>query len=639
MAISTYQSTRLQRNEQMRQNLEQGTIQGLAAHPKENKIDEEIQKNSSGKNSVLPSYNKQIENLSSIERLKYEYGVEKNVVLSRENVEKNRELLEKYMEYFSVYPDIFLDVIAPADSRFHLYFYQRIFLRACMRYKYHYCIASRGYSKSFLSILAGILRCIFLPGTTMFLVAPGASQGVEIAQEKINLILSIWPMLGAEIAKKNESQKEINLFFKNGSNFDVLTVTSKSRGLRRNAGILDEVRDHDPDKLNAVVIPVMNISRRTASGAYNQYEKHQPQTWISSASQKSDYCYQKLIDFLERSILDPDNIYVEGCDYHVPVACGLMPIDFINDVKNDSTFNEITFAQEYLSIFTGGASNSWIATSKLTRLRRIVNPHYKNKCTKGSKEFYVISVDVARSGEARSIACVWHVLPQQSPKKWIKKLVNLYTFRGDERHFQDQANSLKRLIAAFDPKEVVIDGTGLGRGLLDFMVIETIDNKTGETLPAYGSYNDEELKKVQPQDAPKIINTLIASASLNTEVYSIAYTELMSGHVRLLIEENEAKSKLMATKVGQRMTLDKRVAKLMPYEMTTRLIEEIGNLRVKASVGSGKNIALERINKDIQKDRFSALCYGLYSIRCMEDEQAKKDKRGKFKLSKFIMKN
>ena len=634
MAISTYQSTRLQRNELVRQKLEQGVVQGLEAHPKQN---EKIQNFSDGKNSVLTSYNKEIENLSSIERLKYEYGVEKNVVLSRENVEKNRQLLETYMEYFSVYPDIFLDLIAPAESKFHLYFYQRIFLRACMRYKYHYCIASRGYSKSFLSILAGILRCIFLPGTTMFLVAPGASQGVEIASEKINLILSIWPMLGAEIAKKNESQKEINLFFKNGSNFDVLTVTSKSRGLRRNAGILDEVRDHDPDKLNAVVIPVMNISRRTASGAYNQYEKHQPQTWISSASQKSDYCYQKLIDFTERSILDPDNIYVEGCDYHVPVACGLMPIDFINDVKNDATFNEITFAQEYLSIFTGGASNSWITTSKLTRLRKIVNPHYKNKAR--GKEFYVISVDVARSGEARSIACVWHVLPQQQPKKWIKKLVNLYTFRGDERHFQDQANSLKRLIAAFDPKEVVIDGTGLGRGLLDFMVIETVDNKTGEILPAYASFNDEELKKVQPADAPKIINTLIASASLNTEVYSIAYTELMSGHVRLLIEENEAKSKLMATKVGQKMTLDKRVAKLMPYEMTTRLIEEIGNLRVKASVGSGKNIALERINKEIQKDRFSALCYGLYSIRCMEDEEAKKNKRGKRKLSQFIMKN
>ena len=407
--------------------------------------------------------------------------------------------------------------------------------------------------------------------------------------------------------------------------------------MRRNAGILDEVRDHDPDKLNAVVIPVMNISRRTASGAYNQYEKHQPQTWISSASQKSDYCYQKLIDFLERSILDPDNIYVEGCDYHVPVACGLMPQDFINDVKNDATFNEITFAQEYLSIFTGGATNSWIAPSKLTRLRKIVNPHYKNKAR--GKEFYIISVDVARSGEARSIATVWHVLPQPHPKKWIKKLVNLYTFRGDERHFQDQANALKHLIAAFQPKEVVIDGTGLGRGLLDFMVIETYDEKTGELLPAYGSFNDEELKKVQPAEVPKIINVLIASASLNSEIHSIAYTEIMSGHVRLLIEENEAKSKLMATKIGQKMTLDKRVAKLMPYEMTTRLIEEIGNLRVKAATGSGKNIALERVNKDIQKDRFSAMEYGLYTIRLMEDDEVKRSKRGKNRLAKFIMKN
>lgn len=631
-----YKSTRTLRGEQLRQSIDNNNKQGAAAHPRPK--NDKITDNSIQKNFVIPSYNKEIEKLSAIERLKYEYGVEKNIVLTKENIQQNRNLLEKYMQYFSVYPDIFLDLISPADSKFHLYFYQRIFLRACMRFKYHYCIASRGYSKSFLSILAGILRCIFLPGTTMFIVCPGASQGVEVAQEKINLILSIWPMLSAEIAKKNESQKEINLFFKNGSNFDVLTTTSKSRGLRRNAGIIDEVRDHNAEKLNAIVIPVMNISRRTASGAWNPYEAHQPQTWISSASQKSDYCYQKMIDFFERSILDPDNIYVEGCDYHVPVACGLMPQDFINDVKNDATFNEITFAQEYLSIFTGGASNSWMPTSKMTRLRKIVNPHYKAKPSQYG-EFYVISVDVARSGEARSIACVWQVLPQKAPKKWIKKLVNLYTFRGDERHFLDQANSLKKIIAAFDPKEVIIDGTGLGRGLLDFMVIETFDSKTGQTLPPYASYNDEELRKVQPNDAPQIINVLIASASLNTELYSIAYSEIMSGHVRLLIEENEAKSKLMATKVGQKMTLDKRVAKLMPYEMTTRLIEEIGNLRIKSSVNSGKNIMLERINQDIQKDRFSAMIYGLYSIKLMEDKEAKKAKRGRNKLSAFIMKN
>ena len=609
---------------------------GIAAHPKPNKL--EIQKNSNEKNITISSYDKETQNLSSIERLKYEYGIEKNIVLTKENVDNNRELIEKYVQYFSAYPDIFLDLITPAETDFHLYFYQRIFLRACMRFKFHHCTASRAYSKSFLSILAGILRCIFLPGTKGAIVAPGANQGVEIAREKINQIFTIWPLLEKEIAKKNESQTEINLLFKNNSNFDVLTVTSKSRGSRRNTLIVDEVRDHDPSKLNPIVIPVLNISRRMASGSINPYEKHSPVTWISSASQKSDYNYQKLIDYLERSILDPDNIYIEGCDYHVPVACGLISQDMIDDVKNDITFNEIDFAQEYLSIFTGGAAEGWMPSSRLTRLRKIVNPHYKNMC-KSDKDFYVIGVDVARTGDARSIATVVQVVPQPYPRKWIKKIVNLYTFNGDERHFQDQANALKRLIAAFHPKEVIIDGTGLGKGLLDFMVMETIDSKTGEILPAYGSYNYDELKKVQPADAPEIINVLIANASLNSEVHSIFYTEVTSGHVRLLIEENEAKSKLMATKMGQKMTLDKRVARLMPYEMTTRLIEEVGNLRIKATTAASKNIMVERINKEIQKDRFSATEYALYAVHCMEDKEAKKNKRGKHRLSQFIMKN
>ena len=611
-------------------------IQGIAAHQRPNKL--QIQQNSIEKNITISSYDKEIENLSSIERLKYEYGIEKNIVLTKENVELNRELIEKYTQFFSVYPDIFLDLITPAETDFHLYFYQRIFLRACMRFKFHHCTASRAYSKSFLSILAGILRCIFLPGTKGAIVAPGANQGVEIAREKINQIFSIWPLLEKEIAKKNESQTEINLLFKNNSNFDVLTVTSKSRGSRRNTLIVDEVRDHDPKKLNPIVIPVLNISRRTACGTMNPYEKHSPVTWISSASQKSDYNYQKLIDYLERSILDPDNIYVEGCDYHVPVACGLISQDMIDDVKNDITFNEIDFAQEYLSIFTGGAAEGWLSSSKLTRLRKIVNPHYKNMC-KNDKDFYVIGVDVARTGDARSIAAIIQVIPQPYPKKWIKKIVNLYTFNGDERHFQDQANSLKKLIAAFNPREVIIDGTGLGKGLLDFMVMETTDSKTGEILPAYGSYNYEELKKVQPVDAPQIINVLIANASLNSEVHSIFYTEVMSGHIRLLIEENEAKSKLMATKAGQKMSLDKRVARLMPYEMTTRLIEEVGNLRIKATTAASKNIMVERINKEIQKDRFSATEYAIYAVRCMEDKEMKKNKRGKHRLSQFIMKN
>lgn len=96
---------RLQQGEQLRQNLLNSAAQDLAAHPRPKNENEEIQKNSMKKNSVISSYNKETEKMSSIERLKYEYGLEKNVVLTKDNVELNRELIEKYVQYFSAYPD------------------------------------------------------------------------------------------------------------------------------------------------------------------------------------------------------------------------------------------------------------------------------------------------------------------------------------------------------------------------------------------------------------------------------------------------------------------------------------------------------------------------------------------------------
>ena len=62
-------------------------------------------------------------------------------------------------------------------------------------------------------------------------------------------------------------------------------------------------------------------------------------------------------------------------------------------------------------------------------------------------------------------------------------------------------------------------------------------------------------------------------------------------------------------------------------------------MRIKATTAASKNIMVERINKEIQKDRFSATEYAIYAVRCMEDKEVKKNKRGKHRLSQFIMKN
>ena len=88
----------------------------------------------------------------------------------------------------------------------------------------------------------------------------------------------------------------MKLTFRNGSVFDVVSPLNSTRGGRRNAGILDEYRDHDADDLNEIVLPLLNVTRKMKNGVENPKEPHQVQIWISSASDKNTYCYDKTIE-------------------------------------------------------------------------------------------------------------------------------------------------------------------------------------------------------------------------------------------------------------------------------------------------------------------------------------------------------
>lgn len=55
--------------------------------------------------------------------------VEKGIELITDFLDANEELIEKYLNFWMLYPDCFLDVIKPQNSPIHLFFYQRICLR------------------------------------------------------------------------------------------------------------------------------------------------------------------------------------------------------------------------------------------------------------------------------------------------------------------------------------------------------------------------------------------------------------------------------------------------------------------------------------------------------------------------------
>ena len=71
------------------------------------------------------------------------------------------------------------------------------------------------------------------------------------------------------------------------------------------------------------------------------------------------------------------------------------------------------------------------------------------------------------------------------------------------------------------------------------------------------------------------------------------------------------------------MSLEERVKRLMPHELTTKLFEEMSKLRRK----NGLDIVLEQINARFPKDKYSAFAYGLWRIKELEEENYKKIQR------------
>ena len=84
-----------------------------------------------------------------------------------------------------------------------------------------------------------------------------------------------------------------------------------------------------------------------------------------------------------------------------------------------------------------------------------------------------------------------------------------------------------------------------------------------------------------------VIYNIKANAALNSEIYSNLYVQINSGNLLLLANERIVKDKLMTTKKGQRMNYLSREKFLLPYTMTSRLIDEMNNLKLKASGAAG----------------------------------------------------
>ncbi len=559
----------------------------------------------------------------------------KKIGLSEERIRAVIPIFIKYISLWREYPDIFIDMMTPPKSNFALFFYQRIFLRAAIRHKYCYATFTRAFSKSFLSILILLIRCILYPGAKLFICSGGKEQAANIAKEKIEEIFDLFPAIKNEtIEKENQFGKDyVRIQFKNGSRLDVVAVRESSRGGRRHGGLMEEVLLIDGEKLNTVIIPLMNVSRRAKNGEVDPEESlNKSQIYVTTAGFKDHYSYEKLIQLLIWQVVKPGSSFVFGGSWRIPVAHKLLDRNFVKDLKADGTFNEVSFNREYESIWCGSIEDAFFNSDLFDRHRVLRQPEYEHSGRSSAGAYYIISVDVGRLG-CQSVACVIKVTPQAGGAA-LKTLVNIYTY--DDEHFEDQAFQIKQLFYKYNARALVIDANGLGVGIVDYMIKPSTSNRTGEILPPFGVINDEEryYKKYETPDTQMEAMYLIkATQEINSEAHVNVLTQMSSGKVKLLIDERTAKTKLLSTKMGKEMSPEQRAEYLKPFTLTSILKEEMMNLREKRE---GKFISLETANRKIKKDKFSAFEYGLYYIKMIEDAGKK---RKKVKLSDFMFFN
>lgn len=285
------------------------------------------------------------------------------------------------------------------------------------------------------------------------------------------------------------------------------------------------------------------------------------------------------------------------------------------------------------SQWEGSAEDAFFDSDKFDKQRvlNLAENKYNMKIDGYENDYYVMGVDVGRFACTTEVVIIKVTQPPVGNP--IKQIVNLYTY--EEEHFGKQAIQLKRLFKKFKCRCCVVDGNGLGAGLVDFLVLDQKDPDTGEFLPNWGVYNDENgyyRKYITDDTIHNAMYIMKATNVINSELYAYTSTQLMNGRLRFLIDETEAKAKLMAMSQSATMTKTQRDEYLMPYVLTTALKAQCMNLIMNQD---GALIVLKQANPKIKKDKFSALIYGLSFCKLIEDRNAKKNRD--FKISDMML--
>ena len=563
--------------------------------------------------------------------------------LTKKRIDEHFQECGEMLNLFMVYPDRFVDLIIPHDSHFKLFFFQRLMIRCISRGTATFETFSRGTSKSFIADLERYLHCMFIPRHHTTITAGTNKQAAEIAKQKV--VDDLWvkfPLLANEMQKRKVAGKILDAYkmgkdyvefnFKNGSSLGLGNV----RGLRRQSLIFEEVIEQDEIKVNEVYIPLLNEPRKMHNGLINPYEPQSQQIYITTAGYQGTFAYQKLIEILCRSVLEPDKYFVLSGSYRIPLSCGLTAKKQIEDVINSPSFSKSSFEREYESRWSDAPMGAAFSSNVITSLRQVKVIELKDKRTPEQLEkdcFYVICADMAKDGAADTAVGIAKVIPKDY--YFTYKFINLLTIPSTD--YMVVANTFKKLVLAYNAQLLVYDANGVGAGLRDWLNKQTTD-EYGNILEGLGIINPPSATERDLIKYPKsktIVYEIKSGGKIGEQIHFFFFSRMSTGAITFPIKLSEALNLYSKNKSFTKMSIRKQQEFLLPFKVMDLMEAELKNLDiVNTSDQMSNTMKIVRRSESIQKDFFSMAEYLVWAVNQYFELNYYKLKSRKSRLSK-----
>lgn len=520
--------------------------------------------------------------------------------------EENLPKYKKFSSWVIWYPDLFLDLLKPQEGGINLNTDQRVFLRSATRFFSMYGCFTRGWGKTFCEFLAMIVVAIKYPNIELSLTAQTRENAVKLLKDKYNEVLRQYPILQNEIVKSSFTRDTAEIVLKNGARIDALANSQTSKGLRRKRINIEESVLMDNETFEDALKPVVEVPRYTCGklAIVNPEELNQQINFFTTPGWRGSDEFNRSLRMI-KSMINLDGEIVLGADWKLGCWYGRgSSKSQILQKKQD--MSPIAFAQNYGGKWTGSSTGALVNINKLINCRKLNSPILKPS-HKGDE--YYIGVDVARSENTANNQSSVMVIKANRNKENNRisslDLVNLFNI-SNTLNFTEQAIFVKRIKRNYNAKMVIVDGNGLGAGLVDELLKETIDPLTGESLGCWDTVNTD--NKPEMQNAEPCLFDLKAQ-SFQSKIITVFIDMVDSGRLRLL-KKRESSDVL----IKDENDIETKIA---PYVQTDLLIEEISNLKLRHLTNG---LGIEKVVKRLNKDRFSALSYVLFYINEFESQ-------------------